>query len=151
MPKQPDPRDCNIARTLDIVGERWTLLAMREVLLGVRTFDEIVRRTGAPRNILSARLGKLVDAGLLTRERYSDRPPRDRYEPTAAGFALDSVLQSVMAWGDLYASSGPAPTVFRHACGNDYSAVVVCAACGQPGERGSLTPVRVGGRPAASA
>ena len=80
-----EPRTCSIARTLDIVGEKWALLAIREVFLGDRRFDEMVRRTGAPRDTLAARLRTLVAAGILERRRYSDHPARSEYHLTEAG------------------------------------------------------------------
>jgi DNA-binding HxlR family transcriptional regulator len=143
----PAPRTCSIAGTLELVGERWTMLAMREVLLGVVTFDRIAHHTGAPRNILATRLGKLVEAGLLDRERYHDHPPRDRYVPTAAGRALEPVLQTLMAWGDEHLGRAEPPTVFEHSCGNALQPRVVCACCGEPAEPGSLRVTRLGGHP----
>ena len=80
-----EPRICSIARTLDIVGEKWALLAIREVFLGDRRFDEMVRRTGAPRDTLAARLRTLVAAGILERRRYSEHPARFEYHLTEAG------------------------------------------------------------------
>ena len=77
-----EPRPCSIARTLDIVGEKWALLAVREVFLGNRKFDEMVRRTGAPRDTLAARLRTLVGAGILQRRPYSEHPARFEYHLT---------------------------------------------------------------------
>lgn len=146
-----EPRACNIARTLDLVGERWTLLAMREVTLGVTRFDAIVRNTGAPRNILATRLAKLVEAGVLERRRYCERPPRDEYLPTEAGAALQPVLLTLMAWGDRHLpEGGPLPTVFRHACGELLTPEVTCTCCGEPADPASLRALRLGGREIAS-
>src|SRR6266567_3196888 len=80
-----EPRVCSIARTLDVVGEKWALLAVREVFLGNRTFDQMVRRTGAPRDTLAARLRTLTGAGILERRQYSEHPARFEYHLTAAG------------------------------------------------------------------
>lgn len=120
---------------------------MREVLLGATRFDQIVRNTGAPRNILAARLSRLVDAGLLCRRQYSDRPPRADYLPTEAGYGIEPVLQTLMAWGDqhLGAPDNP-PTVFEHSCGQPLQAEVVCACCGGKADRDSLTILRLGGQ-----
>src|SRR4051812_12726926 len=85
MAAPAEPRVCSIARTLEVVGERWALLAVREVFLGNRRFDEMIRRTGAPRDTLTTRLRTLVEAGILRRERYSDHPQRFEYHLTAAG------------------------------------------------------------------
>lgn len=145
--REAAPRDCNIARTLDLVGERWTLLVMREVLLGVNRFDQIAKNTGAPRNILTSRLTALVEAGLLTRRPYSDRPPRSEYVLTEAGADLNPVLQTVMRWGDTHLPTGqPPPTVLEHACGERFAPQVTCACCGEPAPPETLTALRLGGR-----
>src|SRR5579863_7982309 len=93
-----EPRPCSIARALDVVGEKWALLAMREVFLGNRRFDEMVRRTGAPRDTLAARLRTLVGAGVLERRPYSDRPARFEYRLTDAGRDLYPVIVTLMHW-----------------------------------------------------
>ena len=97
-----DPDPCSIARTLELVGEKWSLLVLREVFSGVRRFDDLRRRTGAPRQVLSARLTTLVEAGVLRRHPYQEPGQRTRYEYrlTAAGMDLYPVLVSLMRWGD---------------------------------------------------
>src|SRR5690348_18370530 len=82
------PRECSIARTLDVVGEKWALLAIREVFLGNHRFDEMIRRTGAPRDTLAARLRTLVTAGVLERRQYCEHPARFEYHLTEAGREL---------------------------------------------------------------
>ena len=137
------PRVCSIARSLAVVGERWTLLALREVFLGVHRFDRIQRRTGAPRDILSARLRKLVDAGVLERRQYQDRPPRFEYHLTQAGRELQPVLVGLRQWGDRHLSgSEPPPAVFRHTCGSTTPVGLVCPDCGEAIEPGDLSLVR---------
>ncbi len=128
-----DPRACSIARTLDIVGEKWALLAVREVFLGNRKFDEMVHRTGAPRDTLAARLRTLVAAGILERRPYCERPARYEYHLTAAGRDLYPVIVTLMRWGDKYLAGeqGP-PLVLRHHCGHQLTAQLVCQACGEP-------------------
>lgn len=128
----PVPRVCSVARSLEVVGEKWSLLVVREVLLGVRRFDQIRHNTGAPRDVLAARLRTLVETGVLARRRYSERPPRDEYVLTPAGRDLRPVVLALMRWGDAYLAgeSGP-PMVLRHECGADFQAEVVCAACHQ--------------------
>lgn len=127
------PRQCSIARTLEIVGRRGALLAVREVFLGNRKFDEMVRRTGVPRDTLAARLRALVDAGVLERVRYSDHPARFEYHLTEAGLDLYPVILTLMSWGDRYlAGDGGPPLVLEHSCGHRMGAVVVCEGCGQP-------------------
>ncbi|MCW2855820.1 MAG: HxlR family transcriptional regulator [Marmoricola sp.] len=126
-------RQCSIARTLDVVGEKWSLLAVRELMLGTHRFDEIVRYTGAPRDILTARLRKLEEHGLVERRQYSERPPRFEYHLTPSGKSLLPIITTLRDWGDehLAGDDGP-PVVFRHSCGADLKAEVTCAACHQP-------------------
>jgi DNA-binding HxlR family transcriptional regulator len=133
------PRECSIARTLDVVGEKWSLLALREVFFGVRRFDQIVANTGAPRDILTSRLRKLTDAGLLDRVQYSERPPRFEYHLTQAGKDLQPVLLTLMHWGDRYLAGGqPPPTVWTHTCGHALTPQVICESCEQPAAHGTL-------------
>ena len=126
------PRACSIARTLDVVGEKWALLAVREVFLGNRRFDQMIRRTGAPRDTLTARLRTLVDAGILARRQYSDHPQRFEYHLTAAGADLYPVILSLLRWGDehLAGPEGP-PLVLEHGCGHRLVPQITCQACGE--------------------
>src|SRR5579859_6056886 len=95
-----EPRECSIARTLELVGEKWALLAVREVFLGNGRFDEMVRRTGAPRDTMAARLRALVGSGILRRRQYCEHPARFEYKLTEAGRDLYPVLITLMRWGD---------------------------------------------------
>ena len=126
------PRVCSIARTLEVVGEKWALLAVREVFLGVRRFDEMVARTGAPRDTLANRLRTLVAYGVLERRRYSDRPPRDEYVLTDVGRDLYPVILTLKQWGDVHRAGedGP-PLVLQHSCGAVLEPVLVCRECRQ--------------------
>lgn len=128
------PRPCSIADTLALVGEKYALLVLREVSLGVRRFDRIARNTGAPRDILTARLKRLVEAGILEKVPYSARPPRFEYRATAAGEELQPVLVTLMAWGDRHLNADDRPVVLEHDCGEVLSPRLVCAHCG--GEAG---------------
>lgn len=101
------PRPCGIADALALVGDRWSLLVLRELGYGAHRFSEIRRGTGAPREILTARLRKLEAEGLITRRRYTERPPRDEYVLTAAGRALEPVLVALREWGERFARRGP--------------------------------------------
>jgi DNA-binding HxlR family transcriptional regulator len=140
-----EPRQCSIARTLDIVGEKWALLAVREVFLGNRRFDEMVKRTGAPRDTLAARLRTLVGAGVLERRQYSEHPARFEYRLTDAGRDLYPVITTLMRWGDQYLAGddGP-PLVLQHHCGHQLVATVVCEACGEPLDARHTTPLTAG-------
>jgi DNA-binding HxlR family transcriptional regulator len=142
-----EARECSIANALAVVGERWSLLALREVFFGVRRFDQIARNTGASRDILTARLRKLVETGLLEKRQYEERPPRYEYVLTEQGQALHGVLLNLMAWGDRYVTEGPPPTVWKHECGEVLEPETVCARCGERVETGGMTAVRLGGVP----
>jgi DNA-binding HxlR family transcriptional regulator len=94
------PRICSIADALDVVGERWSLLVLRELAFGVHRFQDIQVNTGAPRETLALRLRKLEETGIIERRRYSDHPPRDEYLLTAAGRDLTPVLTALREWGE---------------------------------------------------
>ena len=128
-----DPDPCSIARTLDLVGEKWSLLVLREAFVGVRRFDDLRRRTGAPRQVLSARLATLVEAGVLRRVPYQEpgRRTRDEYRLTRAGMELFPVLVALMRWGDAHLDqpTGGPPVELAHAgCGEPVDAVLRCRA-----------------------
>ena len=147
MSASAQPRVCAIARTLDIVGGRGARLAVREVFLGNRRFDEMVRRTGVPRDTLAARLRALVQAGVLERVRYCDHPARFEYYLTQAGIDLYPVIVALMSWGDRYLAgeSGP-PLVLRHNCGQPLGAELVCRGCGGPVTASNTRPAGSGGK-----
>jgi DNA-binding HxlR family transcriptional regulator len=137
---------CSIARTLEVVGEKWSMLVLREAFLGVGRFDQMAANTGAPRDVLSARLKTLVAAGILERVPYSEHPPRSEYALTEAGRELRPVILSLMDWGDrhLAGEEGP-PVVFTHRCGHVFEPELVCAACREPignGRTGGLRRLR---------
>ncbi|WP_329138788.1 helix-turn-helix transcriptional regulator [Streptomyces sp. NBC_01476] len=98
------PRVCSIADALGVVGERWTLLVLRELGFGVHRFNDIQTNTGAPRETLALRLRKLEDAGLIERRQYSEHPPRDEYLLTAAGKEIAPVLTALRQWGERHAT-----------------------------------------------
>jgi DNA-binding HxlR family transcriptional regulator len=136
------PRECSVARTLEIVGEKWALLAVREVFLGNGRFDEMVRRTGAPRDTMAARLRVLVGSGVLRRRQYCDHPARFEYKLTEAGRDLYPVILALMRWGDrhLAGQAGP-PLELEHRCGQKLTPQLVCEACGEPVLAGDTTPL----------
>lgn len=101
-------RECPIADAMELIGDRWSLLVIREIGLGVRRFTAIQRNTGAPREMLTARLRKLEDGGVITRQQYTEHPPRYDYMLTEAGQALVPVLRTLRRWGEKYAPSRPA-------------------------------------------
>ena len=93
-------QDCSIARTLEIVGERWTLLIVRDAFRGIRRFDDFQANLGVSRNVLTERLARLVEAGVLERVRYQERPERFEYVLTAKGRELRLALAALRQWGD---------------------------------------------------
>ncbi|MDT3398243.1 helix-turn-helix domain-containing protein [Streptomyces sp. B1866] len=124
---------CSIARAMDLFADAWTALIMRDVLSGVARFDDIAHDLGISRKVLSARLARLVQEGVLRRERYQEAPPRDHYLATDKGRELYPVLLALMSWGDRwYAGAAGPPARIRHlACGQDTAAVPACAHCGE--------------------
>jgi DNA-binding HxlR family transcriptional regulator len=105
-------QDCSIARALEIVGERWTLLIIRDAFLGLRRFEQFQESLGIARNVLTDRLNRLVEAGLLDRARYSERPERYEYRLTPKGRDLGIALAGLRQWGDKYLSKKP-PRIAR--------------------------------------
>ena len=138
---------CSLARTLDVVGEWWTLLVLRDVCFGWTRFEQIHEHLGIARNILTSRLEGLVDNGMVRRVRYQERPERYEYQPTPMALDFVPVLLAIAAWGDRWASPDGPPVLFVHeACGHDTTATVVCSACGEP-LAGSAVTARAGSRP----
>jgi len=121
-------RPCSVAAALNLIGEKWTLLAVREITFGNKRFDAIARNTGAPRDRLAARLRTLEAAGVVERRLYSEHPPRYEYELTQAGQELRAVLTVLRGWGDRWAVDSP-PTAFEHSCGHDLDPEVICRHC----------------------
>ncbi len=129
-----EDQNCSIARTLELVGERWTILVLRDVFLGRRRFDQIQRSLGVARNVLAARLDRLVAEGILEKVPYQERPLRHEYRLTAKGLDLWPVTVELLRWGDRYAApdAGP-PIVLRHkGCGGELGERRICARCGEP-------------------
>lgn len=133
MPYRSYDQACSIARTLELIGERWTLLVLRDVLLGARRFEDLQRTTGAASNILTDRLSTLVEHGILRRVPLPERPDRFEYRPTRAGAELAHVLQALMQWGDRHTAGpeGPPRVIFHTTCGHATEPVHICAHCGE--------------------
>jgi DNA-binding HxlR family transcriptional regulator len=140
---------CSVARALEVVGERWTMLIVRDVFLGVRRFEDLQRDLGVARNVLASRLDRLVAEGILERRTYQERPPRHEYVLTDKGLDLWPVVTALMAWGDQHAPApGGPPTVLEHrGCGGRLDADRVCGTCG---ERVGVRQVRAVAGPGAS-
>jgi DNA-binding HxlR family transcriptional regulator len=125
---------CSIARTLDLLGDWWTPLVLREAFYGIRRFDEFQQELGIARNTLSDRLRRLVDEGLLEKQLYTTEPKRYEYLLTDKGRDFFGVMAAMTRWGDTWLSGESGPPVILHheSCGNDTHAEVVCAACQEP-------------------
>ncbi|MFE3176319.1 winged helix-turn-helix transcriptional regulator [Amycolatopsis sp. NPDC059090] len=131
-------RPCSVAAALQLLGEKWALLAIREISYGNRRFGEIARNTGAPRDRLSARLRGLEEAGIVERRRYLERPERFEYWLTESGRDLTPVLHSLLRWGDKWLAEDP-PVTFVHECGHELDVVTVCRHCGEEAARQDVT------------
>ena len=124
---------CSIARTLEVLGERWTLLVIRDVFNGKRRFDQIQENLGVARNVLSTRLALLVEEGILEKRAYQERPPRYEYFLTEKGLDLWPVMISLMYWGDKYEPTpeGPPSIVVHKECGGQIDDRRICTKCGK--------------------
>lgn len=124
---------CSVAQCLEVVGEWWSMLIIRDVFLGVSRFDDFQERLGISRNILNQRLRSLVDAGVLKKVPYSEHPPRHEYRLTDKGRDLWPILTAMRQWGDKYAApKGPPVRVVHKTCGQVADVVPTCSACGEP-------------------
>ncbi len=122
---------CSTAQTLEIVGQWWTLLIVRDAFFGVRRFEDFQRRLGVSRSVLATRLNRLVEDQILDTRQYETRPPRVEYVLTKKGADLFPVLVALQQWGDHWASPKP-PVVLRHrSCGKLSRPYLVCSACGE--------------------
>lgn len=129
---ETDSRTCSIARTTELVGDAWSVLILRDLLNGVRRFDDLVAHLGIARNVLTRRLTTLTGAGLIRREPYRETGRRERFEyrPTAAARELRPVLLALMAWGDAHLAgpAGPPVLVEHEGCGAPVELHLRCAA-----------------------
>jgi DNA-binding HxlR family transcriptional regulator len=134
----------SVSRTLELVGEKWTLLILREAFFGVRRYGQLARNLGIPRPTLSGRLRTLVDAGLLERVPYATDPDRHEYRLTQAGTDLFPSIVTLMRWGDTHLAGreGP-PIVLRHdECGEIADPYLACRSCGGEIDARNVMPER---------
>ena len=125
-----DPGTCSIKATLDLVGDRWTLLIMRDIFRGVHRFGQLRDDLGIARNLLTDRLTRLVDADILHKVPYQDRPLRFEYRLTPKGMDLSPSLVALMGWGDRWAADGQPPTLLVHdVCATPLEQVLLCPTC----------------------
>jgi DNA-binding HxlR family transcriptional regulator len=134
---------CSIARSLSVVGDRWTLLILRDSFLGARRFEDFQQRLGLARHRLSDRLNRLVEDGVLKKTPYQDKPLRHEYRLTEKGRDLYPVLLSLVRWGDRWMDQGKGPpVVYRHnTCGHMTTPVLSCSECGEPLQAREVTPL----------
>lgn len=129
-----DQEPCSMARTLAVIGDRWTLLILRDCFLKVRRFDDFQRRLGIGRPILADRLRTLVDAIVLTKVAYQQNPTRFEYRLTQKGLDLYPVIMAIVHWGDTHmAGEKGRPLLHRHTtCGHTFDPMQVCSECREP-------------------
>jgi DNA-binding HxlR family transcriptional regulator len=131
---------CSVARALEVVGERWTLLILRDLYLGVYRFDALVHSVGVTRTVLARRLAHLEAEGVVERHRYSERPERFEYRPTAKGLELVGVIALLMRWGDRHYPhpDGPPRRLSHAGCGGGLDDQLRCDRCGRPVAAGDV-------------
>jgi DNA-binding HxlR family transcriptional regulator len=125
--------NCSVAQTLEVVGEWWSLLIVRDALLGLSRFDDFQRHLGISRNVLNDRLARLVDQGVLEKVPYQDHPPRHDYRLTPKGLDLWEVVDAMRRWGDRWESSeaGPPTELVHRSCGHATTVEPHCSECGE--------------------
>jgi DNA-binding HxlR family transcriptional regulator len=130
---------CSIAGTLEVIGDRWTMLILRDAFRGVRRFDEFQRDLGIARNLLTDRLAKLVEHDVMEKQLYQEHPPRYEYRLTQRGVDLSPALVALMRWGDRWLADGEPPVSLIHdRCGNPLDQAFVCWTCDQ-----TITPLQI--------
>lgn len=125
---------CSVARSLAVLGDRWTLLILRDAFMRVRRFDDFQASLGIARRVLADRLGKLVEAGVLAKVPYQDNPERFEYRLTEMGLDLYPMMLSLVHWGDKYFAGKDGPPILHEhkACGQVFRSVLTCSECGEP-------------------
>jgi DNA-binding HxlR family transcriptional regulator len=134
---------CSVARTIDVIGEWWTPLIVRDAFFGRRRFEEFQRSLGLARNVLAARLNRLVETGIMERQRYEEHPPRDEYVLTTKGRDLFPIIAALMAWGDRWTAGedGPPLLLIHEPCGKAGTLRATCDRCGEPMSLANIRPV----------
>jgi DNA-binding HxlR family transcriptional regulator len=124
-------KNCSVAKPLSFLGERWTMLILRDLFMGRRRFDEFQSSLGVATNVLSARLATLTDEGIVERRRYSEHPERFEYVLTEKGRDLQPIILALLAWGDRYTAEDGPPLEVVHE-GHAFTMVPTCSVCGEP-------------------
>jgi DNA-binding HxlR family transcriptional regulator len=139
----PDLTECSIQATLDLVGDRWTLLILRNVFRGVHRFSQIHDDLGIAKNLLTDRLSRLVEHNIVHKVQYQERPVRYEYRLTPKGMDLSPALVALMGWGDRWAADGQPPTLLvHHACSTPLEQVLLCPTCDE-----TVQPSHIRSRP----
>ena len=127
-------QQCSVARSLAVIGDRWTLLILRDLFLGLRRFESFRQSLGISRTILTERLNLLEAEGVVRKKAYQDKPLRHEYHLTAKGVDLYPILMTILAWGDKHYAGENGPPVVQHhkTCGQDFHARLHCSECGEP-------------------
>lgn len=147
LPRTYESQNCSIARSLEIVGDRWTLLVIRSAFEGVRRFDDFQDVLGVARNVLTDRLTRLCDEGIMRRVPYQDRPERFEYRLTRKGVELWPAMMTLLMWGDRHYAPGGPPVVIGHrGCAGTMTRRLTCDSCGV-----HLEPTEVEPRPGSGA
>jgi DNA-binding HxlR family transcriptional regulator len=151
--KEIDSQPCSIARTLSVIGDRWTMLILRSAFLRTRRFDDFQQQIGMTSHLLANRLNKLVKMGVMEKRPYQERPLRYEYRLTEQGRDLYPVLLSLVAWGDKWLDGGEGPPLeyLHQRCGHKHRAVMVCSECREPIDPREVTPLAGPGLRAAQA
>jgi DNA-binding HxlR family transcriptional regulator len=133
---------CSMARALDVIGDPWTPLVLRDLYLGLTRFDELADDLGVARNLLARRLDHLVAKGVVERRPYQQRPPRYDYQLTASGRDVVPILMALTAWGDRWVGPEAGPPIrFRHICGHMVAPALTCPACHEPFTLDTVAPL----------
>lgn len=137
-----EEQQCSVSRAVSVLGDRWTLLILRDCFLRVRRFEQFQARLGIARRVLAERLDKLVEKGVLERVPYQERPLREEYRLTQRGLDLHPVIMALVHWGDKHLSSDRGvPVIHQHeSCGEDFHPVTVCSECGEPIDPRAVRP-----------
>lgn len=124
---------CSLARTMAVIGDRWTMLIVRESFLGVRRFEQFQERLELPKAMLTDRLKMLVAEGVLEKRAYQERPVRFEYRLTPVGFDLYPVVMAIVAWGNKHRAGADGPPLVHHhkSCGHDFTPALACSECGE--------------------
>jgi DNA-binding HxlR family transcriptional regulator len=144
MPAKPDfgAMHCSVARSLNVIGEGWTLLILRDIFGGRHRFDELQKSLGIATNVLTARLKQLTEEGILEQRRYQEHPPRFEYILTEKGRDLGPLLLQLVAWGNKHlAGSNPPQALVHKDCAHEMTPQTFCSHCGERIARGSATIV----------